>query len=300
MESLAKRLEQPQILLMDGAMGTELLKAVGPEQQCLESLNLTRPRLVLDVHRAYQQAGAQLFLTNTFQANPLALARCGLEDQLEPICKAGLHLARMAAGKNVPVLAALGPIQQTPGKSPEFMDREAFQIVLEALQSADGFLLETCSSPESLRAVQYAIQRFEGIDDKPILLSLSYLRNSLGNLVTQSGHGPETYARHAIRHGVSALGVNCGAGIGISDCAEILARYRQETDLPLFARPNAGVAPHLNSPQEMAKTIGSILDSGAIWIGGCCGTTPDHIRVFASSIHSFTKKNGIQSSGDRE
>ena len=284
MGSLASLLDQRAVLLLDGAMGTELLRGGAEPGTCLEMLNLTQPRRVLDIHRAYRTAGARVLLTNTFQANPLALARHGQEPQLEAICTAAVQLARTAAGRAGFVLASIGPIQASPGRGKEFADLAALARVLTALDQADGFVLETCSSPQALRAVEYAMQRVDEIDTKPLVLSLTYRRDAGGRLTTLSGHGPETFARHAARHGVAVLGVNCGHDMTVADCAEILRRYRQETDLPLLARPNAGVPPRLHSSQEMADGVAALLEAGAVLLGGCCGTTPDHIAAFAAVL----------------
>jgi 5-methyltetrahydrofolate--homocysteine methyltransferase len=284
MVTLASLVDQSSILLLDGAMGTELLRAGDKSGTCLEMLNLTRPRRVLDIHRAYRAAGARVLLTNTFQANPLALARHGLEDRLEAICTAAVQMARTAAGRNAFVLASIGPIQASAGQMEEFTDMAVLARVLTALDQADGFVLETCSSPQAMRAVAYAVQRVDAIDNKPLILSLTYRRDAAGRLTTRSGHGPETFGRHAARHGVSVLGVNCGRDVTVADCARILHRYRQETDLPLLARPNAGVPPGLHSPQEMADGLGAILEAGAGLVGGCCGTTPEHIAAFAEVV----------------
>lgn len=278
-------LEAGPVLLMDGAMGSELLRqtptrdGAGLPAFCGALWNLTNPQTVLALHRAYRRAGAQVLLTNTFQSNPLALARFELEDQMEEVNQAALQLARQAAGRDGYVLADIGPILTLPSLE-EFTDRRVLARVLASLADADGFLFETCSSPRALVAVEYALHKVPEIETVPLLLSLAYRREPSGRLTTFSGHTPETFARHAARHGVTALGVNCGRDIGITEIIEIVRRYRQETDLPLFARPNAGVAPALQSPEEMAEQVPQLLEAGVRMIGGCCGTTPEHIAAF--------------------
>src|SRR5205823_3894147 len=117
----------------------------------------------------------------------------------------------------------------------------------------------------------------------PLLLSLTYLRKN-GELMTFSGHRPETFARHAERHSVAALGVNCGKEIDLPDVVEIVRRYRQETDLPLFVRPNAGTpsadGTYPRSPEAMAAWLPALVAAGATMVGGCCGTTPAHVAAF--------------------
>jgi 5-methyltetrahydrofolate--homocysteine methyltransferase len=275
---------------MDGAMATQLMRAGLALGECGEAWNLTRSQWVCGAHQRYVEAGAEVVLTNTFQSHPANLARSGLEDRLEEINRQALRLARKAAGPHRCVLGDVGPIL-SPGSSAEFADRKALGRVLASLEGADGFLFETCSSPAALSAVQYAVYRVPEVEGVPLLLSLSYLRSSAGELITHSGHSPETYARHAERHGVAALGVNCGRDIDVRAVIEIVRRYRQATDLPLFARPNAGtprkvgdawVYPH--GAEEMAAGVPGLIEAGASMVGGCCGTTPEHVAAFGQAL----------------
>jgi 5-methyltetrahydrofolate--homocysteine methyltransferase len=271
---------------MDGAMGTELQHAGLRPGECGEQWNLTHPERVRAIHQAYVDAGAEVLLTNTFQAHPFHLARFGLEDRLEEINCQAVVLVRKAAGRSRFVLGSVGPIFDPFGKT-EFPDLKSLGRVLASLENVDGFLLETCSSPRALAAVRYAFHRVPEVETTPLLLSLTYRRDASGRLVTHSGLAPETYARHAESHGVAALGVNCGRDIDMDDIIEIVRRYRRETDLPLFARPNAGtptkqgerwVYPH--TPEAMAARLPELLEAGVSMIGGCCGTTPEHIAAF--------------------
>ena len=152
-----------------------------------------------------------------------------------------------------------------------------------------GILLETCSSWRMRFAVKRTLQR--GL---PILLSLTYQHDAKGKIVTLSGYKPEWFARRAKDWGVTLLGVNCGRDIDMSDIIEIIRRYRQETDLPLFARPNAGtptkqdgrwVWPH--SAESMAARLPELIDAGACMIGGCCGTTPEYIAAFRRVLNGY-------------
>jgi 5-methyltetrahydrofolate--homocysteine methyltransferase len=274
---------------MDGAMGSELLRAGLPPGECGELWNATRAEWVRAVHHRYADAGAEVLLTNTFQAHPARLAQFGLEPRLEELARYAVWLARKAAGPGRFVLGDVGPIPG-PGNK-EFADRQALHRVLASLGGTDGILLETCSSPAALSAVGYALHRVPEVDGLPLLLSLTYHRDSSGRLVTFSGHEPETYARHAARHGVAALGVNCGKGMGTDEVIEVLRRYRAVTDLPLFARPNAGTPRRAGGgwlyprgPEEMAARLPELIAAGASLVGGCCGTTPEHIAAFARQL----------------
>jgi 5-methyltetrahydrofolate--homocysteine methyltransferase len=282
--SFLSELSAGPVLLMDGAMGTRLqATGLGPAE-CGPWWNAVRPAEVRRIHQEYLAAGARVLLTNTFQSNPIALARHGLEDRLEEINARAVELARRAPGGTRFVLGDVGPIL-SPGRYEEFADRAALARVVESLDGVDGLLLETCSTPAALAAVEFALHRVALAGEVPLLLSLSY-RVEAGEPVTVSGHRPELFARHAARHGVAALGVNCGRDIDLSLIAAVLRRYRQETDLPLFARPNAGTprpdGSYPLTPEALAAGLPALIEAGAAMVGGCCGTTPAHIAACAS------------------
>ena len=297
MAQLLDVLHSGQVLLMDGALGSELYQAGLHTGECGEAWNLTRPERVRAIHRDYASAGARVLLTNTFQANPCALVRHDHEEDLERIVIAGVRLARAAAGSDGFVLGDIGPIliSDTDQEFSDWSDlartAAAFADPGARRAGVDGLLLETCSTPRALSAVEFLRHRVLEDEDWPVLLSLAYERRPDGSLVTHSGHAPETFARHAARHGVAALGVNCGRDIGMSEIVAIVRRYRQATDLPLFARPNAGtpqeVAGHLTyplTPALMAERLPELVTAGVAMVGGCCGTTPAHIAAFRATI----------------
>jgi len=271
--------------LMDGAMGTRLLAAGLSVGECGPAWNLTRPREVSRVHADYLAAGAEVLLANTFLSDPVSLARHGLDDRLDEINHTAITLARRAPGPRRYVLGDVGPIL-TPGRYEEFSDRDALRRTAASLADADAILFETCSTPAALGAVEFVLHRVEGID-VPLLLSLTYHQKG-GELMTFSGHRPETFARHAARHGVAALGVNCGKEIDVGDVIEIVRRYREETDLPLFVRPNAGTpsadGTYPRSPQATAAFVPELIAAGVTMVGGCCGTTPAHVAAFRAAL----------------
>jgi 5-methyltetrahydrofolate--homocysteine methyltransferase len=287
-----------RVLLMDGAMGTELQRmGMGPDE-CGESWNVMRAASVRAVHDSYVAAGAEVLLTNTFQVHPAYLARFGWENQLEAINGNAVRLARKAAGRSRFVLGDIGPILPSDGRT-ESTDFADLAQVVASLDGVDGILFETWSHPHVLSALEYAFHRVVEVEI-PLLLSLSYQRTPSGQLVTISGHGPETFARHAEHHGVAALGVNCGRNIDMDDIIEIIRRYRAETALPLFARPNAGTPTkqgdqwlYPDTPEAMAERLPELLEAGVNMVGGCCGTTPAHIVAFRKAIDSWTKGDGV-------
>jgi 5-methyltetrahydrofolate--homocysteine methyltransferase len=208
---------------------------------------------------------------------------------MDEINQAALRLARQAAGWAGFVLADVGPILDPPDMT-EIADRSLLHGVLASLAEADAILFETCSSPRALAAVEYTLHSVPEVESTPLLLSLAYRRDAAGRLTTFSGHAPETFARHAVRHGVAALGVNCGRDVGIAEMVEIVERYRQETDLPLFARPNAGF-PETRTSAEMAELLPRLLEAGVRMVGGCCGTTPDHIAAFLPVVEAWNARH---------
>jgi methionine synthase I (cobalamin-dependent) len=279
-----RALSSGQVLLMDAAMGTQLGTAVSVGSWTV--LHDSYANRVREIHAEAVAAGAEVILTCSFQNNPIALAARGLEDRLEELNARAIDLARQAAPGKV-ILGDVGPILSA-GRYEEFADTEALERTLVSLAEADAILFETCSSPAVLSAALYAQHRIEEVADLPLLVSLTYYRDRSGELVTFSGHRPETYARNAVRHGVAALGVNCGKEMGGPELVEILRRYRNETDLPLFVRPNAGTPDALGRHPRDAEALGAmvaeLVAAGARMIGGCCGTTAEYLRRMKGAL----------------
>jgi 5-methyltetrahydrofolate--homocysteine methyltransferase len=291
-----KTLQGGAVLLMDGAMGTELQRAGMPEGACYELWNLTYPERVRAIHHAYVRAGAQCILTHTFQANPVALKRHHLAvESLPELTRAALANARDAAGPDRFVLGDIGPMGQgdSQGDYPFLLYRE----VVRCFAEADAILLETGSQWDVLAA---AARTPEVLDEPlPVLVSLTYRREASGALRTLDGHSPEDFARAARSHGVAALGVNCGRDIGLDEVVAILGGYRRETDLPLFARPNAGTPHRVGGawvyplrPAQMAERLPELLAAGATMVGGCCGTTPEHIAALRAALSFASSPSG--------
>jgi 5-methyltetrahydrofolate--homocysteine methyltransferase len=274
-------LHSGRVLLMDGAMGTELQRVGLKLGENTATWNICQPERVAAIHRAYRTAGAEVLLTNTFQANCVALPHL---DPLEvaDLCTEASRLARRAARKTRYVLADIGPVL-APGSTREFTDLPAVALAATHTAPADAVLLETCCSPR----VRYAVRRVRrSAASLPALLSLTYCRDPRAGLVTFSGHPPEWFAQRAEHWGVAALGVNCGRDITVCDCAEVIRRYRRSTNLPLFARPNAGTPRRARgrwvyslTPRDMARQLPELLEAGVCMVGGCCGTTPEHIAA---------------------
>ena len=286
-------LRSGRVLLMDGAMGTELQRAGLQPGECGELWNLTHPEKVRAIHQAYVDAGAEVLLTNTFQANPAALARHNLDDQLGVICQAAVDVARAAAGPDRWVLADVAPCSQEE-------ECEGLPRLVAALSAAapDGFLVETCSNPDTLvrlLKLLYADPR----SPFPVLISFTYRRDRENQVRTMEDLPPRTMARWVDDYSIAALGVNCGRDMGMPQILEVVEAYRDNTWRRLFVRPNAGtpkqvedrwIYPH--TPEYMASWLPELLEAGVSMVGGCCGTTPAHIAAFRPIIEEWNRRKG--------
>jgi len=178
----------------------------------------------------------------------------------------------------------------------ECIEPDLVRDVARCLGNVDAVLLETYFSPRVYWAKQNLAAYRQGL---PILASLAYQLDLAGNVMTLGSDSlaPEWFAERAKDYGVAALGVNCGRDIGMDDVIEIVRRYRTVTDLPLFARPNAGTPIRQDdrwiypqTPAMMAARLPELLDAGVSMVGGCCGTTPEHIAAFRTVIDEWNAR----------
>ncbi len=291
MSGFLDALRSGRVLLMDGAMGTELQCAGLQPGECGELWNLTHPDKVRAIHQAYVDAGAEVLLTNTFQANPAALSRHKLEWELGVICQAAVDLAREAAGTDRWVLADVGPCQSKE-------ELTTFPALVSALAAAgpDAFVLETCSDLNMLFGqVELLCCRLPR--SFPVLVSFTYWHDRLNQIRTLDGLPPQKLARWMDNYSGSvlvSLGVNCGRDMGMPQILEVVEEYRDNSWRRLFVRPNAGtpkevedrwVYPH--TPEYMASWLPELLKAGVSMVGGCCGTTPAHIAAFRPIIDEW-------------
>jgi methionine synthase I (cobalamin-dependent) len=304
MSAFLDALHSGRVLLMDGAMGTELQKAGLRDDEIGTAWNLLHPERVRAVHQAYRDAGAEVFLTNTFligaDAYRTALRSAGTPYRLHESWRVALDLLPA----DVPFrLADFGPVFGS-GKGREFdklgriwapSNPARFRNCLELDPGREphAVLLETCSTPRVRFAVRYLLDS----SVIPVLLSLTYTRDPADGLVTYGGQTPEWFASRAAEYGIVALGVNCGRDVGMDETIEIVRRYRAVTDLPLFARPNAGTPTRDGdrwvyplTPEAMAARLPELLEAGARMVGGCCGTTPAHIAACKPVIDAWNAR----------
>ena len=278
-----------RVLVCDGAMGTLLYASGVFLNRCFDELNLTQPELVRQMHEAYVRAGADVIETNTFGANRMKLQAFGLVDQAHAINLQGALLARQAAGDGVFVAGAIGPLGvriEPWGRTGIDEAETVFREQAVALQEGgvDLFILETFRDVNELVAAIRAVRQTSAL---PIVAQLT--TEDDGH--TLDGTAPETFAPALEQAGADVIGINCS--VGPAAMLETLERMARLTTLRLSAQPNAGRPRdvdgrnlYLCSPEYIASYARRFVAAGARLVGGCCGTTPDHIQQIAASVRT--------------
>src|SRR5438874_559772 len=291
--SLRDLLNDGKVHVLDGAMGTMLYSKGFLLNVCYDELNLKQPKLVQEVHEAYVRAGAEILETNTFGANPLKLKSFGLGDETEQINQAAVGLARAAAAGRASVVGAIGPLGVRIEPFGALAGDAAcahFARQVKGLLAGgvDGFILETFSDVEELHAALRAVQ---GLSDLPIIAQMTIGDDGL----THYGTGPETFARQLTEWGADVIGVNCSVGpAGVLEAVEKMVKV---TDRPISGVPNAGLPRdvgdrkiYLASPEYMASYARRMIEAGARFVGGCCGSTPEHIKKIRDYVASVVPR----------
>lgn len=282
-------IENNSLVTGDGAMGSQLMARGLEAETPGEIWNVEKPECVRAAHQRYVSAGAQYLLTNTFGANPIVLARHGLEGRLEQIVRAGVELARDVAGDDLAVLGDLGPsggLLEPVGTLSRREVREGFERQIRALRDAgvDGIVAETFESGEELEIVlELATENC----DLPLVASMKFNAEDSGRYRSIMGDGPERVAELGERFDLAVVGTNCGEGI--ESMVGAVEQITQHTDRPVIAQPNAG-KPRLVDGETVydqdaaffARYLPALYDAGAKIIGGCCGTTGAHIHAIRS------------------
>ena len=278
-----------RVLVCDGAMGTALYARGVFLNRCFDELNLTQPDLVADVHREYVRAGADVIETNTFGANRFKLANFGLADQVEAINRDGARLACHAARDAAWVAGSMGPLGvriEPFGKTGTDEAEAAFREQAAALHEGgvDLFVLETFRDLNELKA---AIRAVRAVSDRPVVAQMT--TEDDGNSI--DGTPPETFAPELERAGADVIGVNCS--VGPAAMLETIERMAGLTASRLAAQPNAGRPRdvdgrnlYLSSPEYMATYARRFIAAGVRLVGGCCGTTAEHIRQIKAAVRS--------------
>ena len=275
-------------LIADGAMGTMLYAKGVYINKCYDEVNLTQPELVAEVHRAYIKAGAEVIETNTFGANPVQLGQHGLAEETEALNKRAAEIAIEASGGSAFVVGAIGPLGiRIEPWGPTGVDEAQAHFERQVRGLLDGgvsdFLLETFGDINEARAAMKAVRALA--PDATLIVQMTVDREGSGMF----GTTPETFGAQLDRWGADVIGVNCS--VGPSAMLAVIERLRAVTDKPLSVQPNAGPPNmvdgrtlYLCTPDYLEKFGRRFVEAGARLIGGCCGTTPDHIRALSKAV----------------
>jgi methionine synthase I (cobalamin-dependent)/5,10-methylenetetrahydrofolate reductase len=286
-------LDSDSLQIFDGAMGTMLYSKGIYINRSYDELNLVAADLVREVHAEYVRAGADIIETNTFSATPHKLQPYGLEASLREINIRAAQIAREAAGPRVFVAGAVGPlgVRIEPYGPTSFDEaKEMFRAQVSALLEGgvDLFVLETFSDISEL---QQAIRAVRALCDLPIVAQVTIQMD--GN--TLFGATPEVFTTRLDEWGADVIGLNCGVGPAI--VLNAIEKMRPLTNRKLSAQPNAGLPRdvggrqfYMCSPEYMAEYSRRIIQAGAKFVGGCCGTTPAHIKMIADAIRQFSPR----------
>ena len=299
-QSFLERLKHPPVLC-DGAMGTELYARLGvPMDTCLDQLNLTSLEAVREIHLDYINAGAEVLETNTFGANRVRLGGYGLQDAVEEINRRGVAIAQEArrlTGQIVWIGGAIGPLGRplAPlGSITLDQAREAFQEQAAALSEAgaDLILLETFGDLEELREAVKGVREASAL---PIIAQMT---------VTEEGRTPADVSPAEVAYalgelGVDVIGLNCS--VGPQPILEAVQEMARVTHIPLAAQPNAGFPSYVagrfvyrSSAEYMAERARQMVEAGVTVIGGCCGTTPEHVARIRDAIREAQRPAGAR------
>jgi methionine synthase I (cobalamin-dependent)/5,10-methylenetetrahydrofolate reductase len=289
-----------QVLLCDGAMGTMIYSKGVYLNSCFDELNLINPDLIKDIHRDYIQSGADIIETNTFGANRYKLKKFGLEDKVAEINRTGALIARETAGREIFVAGSIGPLGlriepwgQTSAEEAEQAFYEQAEALLEG--GADLFILETFSD---INEIQQAIKAVQKLGESSVIVAQMTIQEDGNSLY---GTSPEIFTRKLEEWNVDVVGVNCS--VGPAHMYECIKKMAKVTKLPLSAMPNAGIPRevegrniYLCSPDYLAEYAKRFILKGVKVVGGCCGTTPAHIKAMRAAIKALQppRKRAVQ------
>lgn len=293
MGKLLEKIAEGRVLISDGAWGTFLHQKGLKAEECPESWNLERPGDVLEIASSYVEAGADIVLTNSFGGSPAKLEGYGLKDQCYELNLAAAKISKEAAGDSALVLGSMGPT----GKM-VFMGEISEEELLEGLKEqakglvdggADGIVIETMSDLEEARI---AILAAKSISELDVACTFTFSKTQTGEYRTMMGTGIEEFMEMAKAAGADVIGANCGNGT--AGMIEIVREIRAlDREIPVLVHANAGLPVYEDgktvfpeTPSEMATQMEDLVEAGANIVGGCCGTTPEHISYISKLFHT--------------
>lgn len=280
-----------RIVLLDGGMGTELIKAGLPQGSCPELWNIENPEVVRAIYRSYYQAGSDAVLTNTFGGNQIKLSSFGLEKRCHELNFAAAQLANEVRPEGKFIGGSIGPTGKFLQPQGEFTEKEfeeAFAVQAKALTlgKVDFLMIETMYD---LREALCAVRAAQRASSLPLIVSMTFNRLPRG-FFTLMGNSIRQCLEELEGMEVAVAGSNCT--LNSAEMADLIGEMKKFTSLPLVAKPNAG-QPVLTKTGEVAysqdikdflRHIPRIIENGASLVGGCCGTNPDYIRGMAEII----------------
>lgn len=299
--TLSELLADDRVHVFDGAMGTVLYGRGVFVNVCYDALAVEEPELVAGIHREYVEAGAEILETNTFGANPVKLSAFGLADETETLNRAAARIAVEAAGGRARVVGAVGPLGiRIEPWGPTSVDeaRALFRRQMDALLEGgvDGLLLETFADPHEVEVALRAARAASG--DRPVLVQITVGEDG------RTAYGADA-ARELVRleaAGADAVGLNCSVGPAV--LLDVLEEAAELVTVPLLAQPNAGLPRtvrdrkiYMASPDYMARYARRFADAGVRFVGGCCGTTPEHVARIAQTVRGLHPRHGSASVG---
>lgn len=294
MESFLDRLKTGHPLVADGAMGTMLMARGLKSGECPELWNIENGDALAEIARAYQQAGAEIVQTNTFGGSPLKLAPYGLMARAKEINTAAARIARRAVGDKAYISGSVGPsgkILKPYGDADPQDVYESFLLQITALidGGVDLICIETMIDIEEAKLALKAAG--SGSRKVPIMASMTFEETPQG-FFTIMGTSIDEAAKGLITEGADVVGSNCGNGI--ENMISIAGEFKKATDVPILIQSNAGLPTvegtdvvYKETPQFMADKAKELLKIGVDVIGGCCGTTPDHIRAIRKVVDDY-------------
>jgi 5-methyltetrahydrofolate--homocysteine methyltransferase len=278
--------------LSDGAIGTELQRMGLEPGACSEVWNIEQPEKIRSLHRAYVDAGAQFLTTNSFRANRFALGHYGLESRVGEFNRSAAALAREVAGEELVVMGSMGPFGgflEPWGESSKEDVLAAFLEQARALLAggAQAILIETMSAIEEIELAIHAAREAGA----PMVFSTMTFSKAKDGYRTMMGVTPRQAATAMDQFGADVVGCNCGTDLEMEDHEQIVRQLRLATRKPILVQPNAG-EPELVGMEivyrrpavSMAERVPGLIRGGANIVGGCCGTRPEHIRLFGEEL----------------
>lgn len=290
-------LSREKVLVSDGAMGTELQKLGLEPGACPELLNTENPEIVYQVHQGYVDAGSDVILTNTFGANRGRLKLHSLEERVKEICGGAVKIARKAGGDNVLVAGSIGPCGEIISPLGTLSEEEAFEIFREPAHAlneggVDLFVIETMMAPEE---ALIALKAVKSVSDKPVVVSMTFEKGSTG-IRTMWGTDIPTAVNLFEEAGADVAGANCGKGF--DEMEQINREFRKYSRLPLWLKANAGLPEWVNgksvynqNPEFIRGYVENMIAGGNCIIGGCCGSTPGHIKAIREIVNLYKSVN---------